>query len=91
MIEQEPPAIIVKVLVETEQTDAVVEAKLTASPELAVAVTVNGETPKLTSLSALNVMACEGSAEIETASVDPMDRLTTVAPRDALALVMATE
>jgi hypothetical protein len=37
VIEQEPPATIVTVLPETVQTGVVVETKLTASPELAVA------------------------------------------------------
>jgi hypothetical protein len=38
------------------QTGIVVEAKLTASPELAVALTVNGATPKLTLPGVPNVM-----------------------------------
>ena len=58
VIEQEPPATIVTVLPETVQTEVVVEAKLTARPELAVALTVNGAAPYVTSLSAPNAMVC---------------------------------
>ena len=58
VIEHEPPATIVTVLPETVQTDVVVEAKLTARPELAVASTVNGAAPELRSLSAPKVMVC---------------------------------
>ena len=91
VIEQAPGATIVTVLPAMVQTDVVVEAKLTARPELAVALTVNGETPKLTLLSAPNVMVCDSRAGIATVFVEPMDRFTTVASSDALALVMATE
>ena len=91
VIEQGPPATIVTVLPATVQTEVVVEAKLTARPELAVALTANGDTPKLTSLGAPNAMVCDGRAGIETVFTEPMDRFTAVAPRDALALVMATE
>ena len=59
VIEQDPPATIVTVLPATVQTDVVVEAKLTASPELAVAVTVNGETPYVTLLNAPKVIVCD--------------------------------
>jgi hypothetical protein len=48
VIEQEPPPAIVTVLPDTVQTAGVVEAKLTARPELAVALTVNGDTPYAT-------------------------------------------
>ena len=65
MIEQEPPAAIVTVLPATVQTDVVVEAKLTASPELAVALTVNGETPKLTLLSAPKLMVCDAALTVK--------------------------
>ena len=43
---QAPAAISVTVAPETVQTGAVVEAKLTARPEEAVALTVNGAEPK---------------------------------------------
>src|SRR5208283_4671850 len=43
---QVPPAASVTVAPETVQTAAVVEAKLTARPEEAVALTVNGAEPK---------------------------------------------
>jgi hypothetical protein len=61
VIEQEPPAAIVTVLPATAQTAGVVEAKLTARPELAVALIVNGDTPRLTLLSAPKVMVCDAA------------------------------
>jgi hypothetical protein len=45
VIEHEPPATIVTVFPVTVQTDVVLETKLTARPELAVAAMVNGDTP----------------------------------------------
>jgi hypothetical protein len=42
---QAPPAARVTVEPDTVQTDAVCELKLTANPELAVALTVNGALP----------------------------------------------
>jgi hypothetical protein len=42
-----PAPTIVTVFPLTVQTPDVVEAKLTASPELAVALTVNGDTPSV--------------------------------------------
>jgi len=45
VIEQDPRATIVTVLPETVHTEVVVEVRLTANPELADALTVNGETP----------------------------------------------
>ena len=48
VIEQEPGATSVTVLPETVQTPAVVEAKLTGSPELAVATRMNGAAPMAT-------------------------------------------
>ena len=65
VIEQEPPATIVTVFPETVQTDVVFEAKLIASPELAVALIVNGATPKLTLLSAPKVMACNAGLTVK--------------------------
>ena len=53
------------VLPATVQTDVVVEAKLTASPELAVAVTVNGDTPYVTLLSAPKVMVCDAEFTVK--------------------------
>ena len=58
MIAQVPAASTVTVLPETVQTIGVAEAKLTASPELAEALTTNGKTPRVTLLSAPNVIAC---------------------------------
>ena len=58
VIEHMPRAAIVTVLPETVQTDVVVEAKLTAKPELAVAPIVKGAMPKATLLSAPNVIVC---------------------------------
>lgn len=58
VIEREPAATIVTVLPETVQTEVVVEAKLTARPEFAVALTVYGETPNVTLLRAPKVMVC---------------------------------
>jgi hypothetical protein len=75
----------------TVQTEVVVEAKLTARPELAVAATVNGDTPYVTPLSAVNEIVCDAGAGIATVLAKPTDRLTSVAPSDALAPVMATE
>jgi len=59
VIEHPPPAMIVTVLPlvpEVVHTEVVVEVKLTAKPELAVALTVNGAAPKVTALKALKVM-----------------------------------
>jgi hypothetical protein len=58
-MEQEPVVRIVTVLTETVQTGSVIEEKLTAKPELAVAPTANGETPKVTLPSAANEMVCD--------------------------------
>jgi len=55
-MEQRPPVTIVTVVMETVQTGSVEEAKLTARPELAVALTVNGRTPKLTLLNGRKVI-----------------------------------
>jgi hypothetical protein len=68
--EHEPPATIVTVLPETVQTDVVVEAKLTARPELAVAVTVNGAVPELTSLGAPNVIVCVAALTVKLCVTD---------------------
>src|SRR5580700_10429063 len=48
IMEHIPAAMTVTVLADTVQTEIVVDAKLTASPELAVAVIGNGATPKVT-------------------------------------------
>ena len=65
MIEQAPTPTIVTVLPATVQTGVVVEAKLTASPELAVAVTVNGDTPYVTLLSVPKVMVCDAELTVK--------------------------
>ena len=65
MIEQAPSPTIVTVLPPTVQTAVVVEAKLTDKPELAVAVTVNGETPYVTLLSAPKVIVCDAELTVK--------------------------
>ena len=45
VIEQVPPPTTVSVVPETVQTDMVVEAKLTVSPEVEEALSEKGETP----------------------------------------------
>jgi hypothetical protein len=50
---------------ETVQTEIVVETKLTAKPELAVAATVNGATPYATPLSAPKVMVCDAELTVK--------------------------
>ena len=52
-------------LPETVQTEAVVDAKLTARPELAVAPMVNGETPRFTLLRAPKSMVCEAGLTVK--------------------------
>ena len=56
VIEQVPTARTVTVFPETVQTDAVVEAKTTGKPEFAVALSVNGATPRVTLLSEAKAM-----------------------------------
>ena len=58
VMEQEPAARMVTVVPETVQTEVVVEAKATVRLEEAVAPMVKGDTPKVTLLSAPNVMVC---------------------------------
>jgi hypothetical protein len=50
---------MVTVLPDTVHTEVVVEAKVTANPELAVALMVNGAAPSETLLNAPNVIVCE--------------------------------
>ena len=64
-IVQMPPATIVTVVDETVQTEVVVEAKLTDNPELAVALTVNGDAPKVTLLKAENEIVCEAGFTVK--------------------------
>jgi hypothetical protein len=59
VIEQVPGATRVTDAPATVQTAAVVDAKLTASPELAVAVSARGVVLRLTLLSDANVIVCE--------------------------------
>jgi hypothetical protein len=56
VIEQVPAASTVTVVPLTVQMLAVFEAKVTVRPELAVALTVNGVTPRVTLLNGANVM-----------------------------------
>jgi hypothetical protein len=72
VIEHVPAARIVTVLPETVQTEGVVEAKVTANPELAVALTLNGATPSVTLLNEPNEMVC-------AAAKTPKDWVTGVA------------
>ena len=58
VMEQAPSATTVTVPPETVQTEAVVDAKLTARAELAVAATGNGVTPRATLPSAPKAMLC---------------------------------
>ena len=62
---QVPPATIVTVVEETVQTEDVVEAKLTANPELAVALTVNGDAPKVTLLKPEKLIVCEAGLTVK--------------------------
>jgi hypothetical protein len=98
VIEQDPPPTIVTVVPETVQTEGVVEAKLTARPELAVAPTVNAEAPYVASLSGSNVIVCGGKGGIKTVLAEPMPVMGTMvstresgSTQDALAPVMVTE
>jgi hypothetical protein len=50
---------------EIVQTEVVVDAKLTARPELAVAVSVNGDAPYVTPLSAPKVMLCDAALTVK--------------------------
>ena len=54
-----PGATIATALPATAQTAGVIEAKLTARPEVAVAPTENGAAPRLTLLNGPNVMLCD--------------------------------
>ncbi len=59
MTVQEPAPSIDRLLPLTEQVEGVMEKKFTARPEVAVAVIVKDETPKVTSLSAAKVIVCD--------------------------------
>ena len=65
VMEQEPPARMVTVVPETVQTEVVVDAKATVRLEEAVAPTVNGDAPKVTLLSAPNVMVCAAGLTVK--------------------------
>jgi hypothetical protein len=56
VIEQVPAAISVTMFPDTVQTDGVVETKVTAEPELAVAAMENGGTDNVTLASVPNVI-----------------------------------
>jgi hypothetical protein len=58
VIEHVPMATSVTVVTATVQTAGVFDAKPTTRPEVAVAVTENGIVPKVTGLSAANVIVC---------------------------------
>jgi hypothetical protein len=59
-MEQAPRASIVTVLPDIVQMDGVLDVNPTASPELAVAATVNGGAPSASLPGALNVILCVG-------------------------------
>ena len=59
VIEQVPAVTIVTVEPDTVQTALVFDAKVTGSPELAVAVSVNGATPSVTVVSGPKVIVCD--------------------------------
>jgi len=58
MIEHVPTETIVTMLPDRVQTGVVVEANVTASPEVAVAPMVNGPAPNVRPLSAANRIVC---------------------------------
>jgi hypothetical protein len=64
-MEQVPVARIVTVLPDTVQTEGVFEAKVTANPEVALALMVKEATPSVTLLRAPNVMLWEAGFETE--------------------------
>jgi hypothetical protein len=49
-------------------TDVIVDAKLTGSPELAVALMENGAIPSVTSLSAPNAIVCDAWVTVKLCS-----------------------
>jgi hypothetical protein len=57
-MEQVPAATMVNVFPDTVQTEPVVDAKLTGSPELAVALNANGAVPKAKLPRGGKVMLC---------------------------------
>jgi hypothetical protein len=97
VIEHVPAAISVTVLPATVHTEGVFEAKLTASPELAVAAIVNGGAPSVWFANAPNAMVCAASDAPPTVTVlgPPMPTVNTTVGEtvslSALILVMATE
>ena len=58
MIEQVPAVSMVTVVPLTVQTGELLEVKVTTASEVAVALTVNGETPRNTLLRLPNEMVC---------------------------------
>ena len=58
VMEQVPAATMVNVFPDTVQTEPVVDAKLTGSPELAVALNASGAVPKATLPRGAKVMLC---------------------------------
>lgn len=65
---QVPAATIVTVLPETVHFDVVVDEKLTARPDDAVALTVNGGFPKVLPASVANVIVCAAFATVKLRS-----------------------
>jgi hypothetical protein len=65
VMEHVPTPMMVTVVPAIVQTAGVVDAKLTASPEVAVAVRVNGATTKVTSLNAPNVVVLDADDPIK--------------------------
>jgi hypothetical protein len=70
VIEHVPVATIVTVATLTVQTDCVVEVKITVRPEVAVALSPKGDTPKVTLLSVPNEMVWGGRADAWVTVID---------------------
>ena len=84
-----PPATRVTVLPDTVQTEVVSDAKLTASPDVAVALTANGAVPMTRFASAPNVIVCVVPPACVTGMVMP--RMTMFAVRAEVVVFAAKE
>jgi hypothetical protein len=65
VMEHVPAAMIVTVLPATVQTPVVVEVKVIARPELAVALALNGDTPRLTLRNPANAIVCAAGLTVK--------------------------
>src|SRR5580704_12721921 len=77
VIEHVPAAMMVTVLPDTVQIDGVVEVNVTANPELAVALRVNGAAPSVTLLSAPNDIVGEIGPVVEAPSMSKAARMAS--------------